>query len=338
MRQIHREMNAFYREHLAQRATRGGEVGMKTRRERRVFFERMVHDLHDAGLQVRRLKNLGGKHIRCLLELWWARDLQPATWASYVSHLRWILTGIKKDGILRSLDEYLGAHPELTRRSTATSEDRSDEAAGVDFAVCLGLARALDEHFACQLLMIKRFGLRSQEAWLFRPHLAEIEPGQLQIRWGTKGGRPRVVPIENAEQREALASAQRLVASRAESLIPRGWSVPKWRRRYYYLCEKVGLTRRASHATPHSLRHGVLLDQYAQLAGEPAPVRGGTLARTDPCADRAARTVVAEFAGHSRPQVTSAYLGSPRRARPPTLTGESSEVAVSAIPASEHSK
>ena len=58
---------------------------------------------------------------------------------------------------------------------------------------------------------------------------------------------------------------------------------------------------------------GVLLDLYERLAGVPAPVRGGDAPPDSPDREREARKIVAEAAGHSRPQVSSAYLGSRRQ-------------------------
>lgn len=73
-----------------------------------------------------------------------------------------------------------------------------------------------------------------------------------------------------------------------------------------------GVDKKLSGVTPHSLRHGVLLDLYEYLTGRAAAARGGELASQDPATDRAARVLVAEYAGHSRASVSSAYLGSSR--------------------------
>ncbi len=57
--QLYCDLNELYREHLPRRALRGGEVGMKTRRERRVVIDRALRDLHRrAGRKLHRLKNL----------------------------------------------------------------------------------------------------------------------------------------------------------------------------------------------------------------------------------------------------------------------------------------
>jgi hypothetical protein len=127
---------------------------------------------------------------------------------------------------------------------------------------------------------------------------------------GTKGGRPRDLPVPiTSEQRAVLEWAKTFAATAPESMIPRGWRVERWRERYRWLCRRLGCTRRGLGVTPHSLRHGVLLDFYQKLTGVAAPVRGGTLRHDDPAADQAARELVAIFAGHGRAGVASIYLG-----------------------------
>jgi site-specific recombinase XerC len=319
------DLNALYRQHLFRRARRGGEVGSKTRRERRIVLERALRDLHSAGFELQRLKNLQAKHIRHVIEHWQARGLQSSSLASYCSHLRVLCRWLGKPQLILVLDGYVAARPRLTRRRTATDRDRSERAVGVDFPTLLNRALSLDQRFAAQLALIAAFGLRSQEAWLFRPHLAE-HGRQVRVLWGTKGGRPRLLPLPlTPEQKAVLEWAKQFAATPAESMIPPGWSVQRWRWRYYRLCKKIGLTRRALAVTPHSLRHGVLLDLYEALTGSPAPARGGELAQTDPQADAAARQVVAENAGHSRPQVSSAYLGPVRPRAPAVSTRPSSK-------------
>lgn len=314
--QMFSDLNALYRIHLPCRASGAGQVGMKTRHERRAVIEKALRDLHEAGFELRRLKNLRAKHVRKLLERWRERALKASTLATYISHLRTLCAWLEKPQLIRLLDDYVAADPSVTRRRTAADRDRSERGAGTDVPHIFARALALDQRFACQLALIAAFGLRSQEAWLFRPHLAEGSHGEVHVSWGTKGGRPRVLPLPiNREQKAVLEWAKTFAHRRAESMIPRDWKLQRWRYRYYHLCRRAGLTRRALAVTPHSLRHGVLLDIYEQVTGVAAPARGGALSQDDPAADRAARDLVAEYAGHSRRRVASAYLGPVRAPR-----------------------
>ena len=306
------DLNKLYRENLSRRSNRGAQVGAKTQRDRRIVIERALRDLYARGLEVRRMRNIRGKHVRCVIEEWRGRGLKASTLATNVSHLRTLCRWLKKPELVRLVNDMIAAEPHLTRRQVATTKDRSERGAGVNREEIFRKARALDERFACQLALIVAFALRAQESWLFRPHLA-VEGGVISIRWGTKGGRPRTLPLAlTEEQRAVLEWARTQAATRADSMIPPGWRLERWRRRFYRLCARVGLTQKATGATPHSFRHGALLDLYEWLTGCPASARGGDLGRIDPNADHAARKVVAEEAGHGRISVASAYLGSPR--------------------------
>lgn len=311
--------------HLARRALSGGEVGMKTRRERRIVIERALRDLHASGLELRRLKNLRAKHVRQILHDWRARSLLASTLSSYISHLRTLCAWLEKPPLIALLDAYVAAEPEIVRRRTVTDVDRSERAAGLTVREILDRALARDARFAAQLALIGAFGLRAKEAWLFRPHRAIAEDGSLQVLYGTKGGRSRTLQITLTREHHAVLEWARTFAqTRSESMIPREWSLKRWRRHFYFLCEQIGLTRKALAVTPHSLRHGVLLDLYEWLTGVAAPARGGSLAQDDPHADRAAREIIAAHAGHAERHISSAYLGGVRPRTPPVLTASTS--------------
>jgi integrase len=308
--QLFADLNALYRRNINRRATREGDVGQKTRRERRVVIEAALRELHRRGLELRRLKNLRAKHVRVVLLSWRERGLLPSTVSSYISHLRVFCDWLGKPQLIAMIDDYLATNPDIARRRLVADRDRSELGAGVAFEDIFTKALALDERYACTLLLMKVFGLRILEALLLRPHLVEGAKGEVRILWGTKGGRPRVLPtgMENP-QRRALAWARTFAHHRAASMVPPSYTLQRWRRHCYYLNEKMGFTRADLGATPHSLRHGASCDLYQILAGAPAAVRGGTLSQADPEADRAVRKVVAEFLGHSRPHITSAYVG-----------------------------
>jgi integrase len=240
----------------------------------------------------------------------------PSTMASYVSHLRAFCSMVEKPSLIEAVDQYCAERPALVRRKTAATRDKSERGSEVSIHEIIARACDLDERFACQLALIAAFGLRSQEAWLLRPHLVGGETGAVTITWGTKGGRPRTLPLAmTPEQRAVLEWAKTFAQTRHESMIPRGMKVQTWRRKYYGYCGRIGLTRRDAKVTPHSLRHGVLLNVYEKIAGFPATVRRAVDAAVDPFVDKVAREVVSEFAGHSRTSVSSAYLGPVRRRR-----------------------
>jgi integrase len=281
-------------------------------------MKRMLVDLFHGRYQLCHLDNFGARHAVAILQRWTDLGHASSTMATYVSHLRIFVVWLGKRELLPIIDRYCADHPGLTQRRTATDRDKSERGVGVDYAEIFRRAVATgDQYFVHQLLLIVAFGLRVREAWQFRPHLATGEFGRVEVKFGTKGGRSRTLPTPMSPvQHAVLERAQALVSSRYGSMIPPGYErTEQWARHFYHLCRRIGLTNNQLGITPHSLRHGVLLDLFEVIAGVPAPVRGGSEVPLDAAREQAAREIVAEFAGHSRLQVSSAYLGSRGRRR-----------------------
>ena len=93
-------------------------------------------------------------------------------------------------------------------------------------------------------------------------------------------------------------------------------------KRFDNVMQKVGITKRQLGVTAHGLRHQFAHDFHIELAGVQAPVRGGDIC-VDPEILKAALLEIARQLGHSRPQITNVYLGSPARSThsvPPSET------------------
>jgi integrase len=129
----------------------------------------------------------------------------------------------------------------------------------------------------------------------------------LELKRGTKGGRLRFVPIDTTEKRAALEEAKQLVKSETGHLGDPTKSLRQNMRRLKYVCEKFGITKAKLGVTLHGLRHQYSAERYEKFAGTSAPVRGGAPVARE--VDRAARLQVAEELGHSRENITGAYLG-----------------------------
>jgi integrase len=312
-----RDLRKLLYQHGAVASKTSKAVGGKTRRDRRLVLSTALADMYRSGLKLTYIRNFRGKHVRAIMNCWVSRGISSATMATYVSHLRTFLGWVAKPDLLRVVDQYCLEHPGLTRRQAATDRDKSERGVNVDFNEILRRAITTGEmHFVCQLILIAVFGLRVRESWLLRPHQALDEGGNVTISHGTKGGRPRKLPTSTTEeQRSAIELACRIVPNKCGSMIPEGYvRVEDWASHFYYLCGQIGLTRNGLGITPHSLRHGVLLDLYEYFAQWSAPVRdNGVGAPIDPVHEREVRKIVAEFAGHSRTQVSSAYLGTRRK-------------------------
>jgi hypothetical protein len=151
------------------------------------------------------------------------------------------------------------------------------------------------------------FGLRREESLKIRPHSADKNDRlELMPTW-CKGGRGRVVPIRTEEQRYWLEQAKSIAGKYGNSLIPEGKSYIRQRNIY----EKQ--TARAGLKNLHGLRHAYAQQRYKELTGWNAPINGGLKAwrytREEKLIDYRARMILSEELGHSREQITVAYLG-----------------------------
>ena len=348
-----KELDAILKEHNWRHASKPKGVSHKTRKERKTFFKAFFKTLYrsEQNFQVYP-RNLGDKHVRNVLGQWVQRGLKTGTLQVYLSHLRTFCEWTDHPGMVLPLERYL-SDPELAKRTCVAREDKSWTAHGVLPAVKFAEIRAYDARVALWLLLCLVFGARLKEVLMLRPHLAEIDrrllltedrwaekyETYLEIKRGTKGGRLRFVPIDTPEKRAALEEAKRLVKSQTGHLGDPTRSLYQNMRRFKYVCEKFGITKAKLGITIHGLRHQYAAERYEKFAGTPAPVRGGAPVARE--VDRAARLQVADELGHSRENVTGAYLGGilkqPAPARSVTSAPEtsSSEPVPESLPAED---
>ncbi len=299
----------------AVRMSAGGDrqVGAKTRSDRAKNLRELAFWLA-VEFRVHSILHLKRKHLAAYCRWLEEKKLQPATIATRLAHVSVLCRALGKYQLLNEREK-LFKDPNSLRRSLATTRDKSLEAAGVDFESLYEQAYQLNPRVACQLALCQHFGLRVQEAWCFRPHLA-LQNGLVHVLWGTKGGRKRVLSTSlTAEEEALLALAKTFAATSAESMVPRGQSLRSWKSIFYGVTKKIGLARKQLGVTPHSLRHGYANREYERVTNRLSPVQGGALAKDDPAADRAARELVADELGHSHPSIAAAYVGGTRGPR-----------------------
>jgi len=178
---------------------------------------------------------------------------------------------------------------------------------GLD-AAKVAAARAQMDPRGSELVSVARaLGLRSKEASLLdaKKALKEAETkGFLCVSTGTKGGRPRLVPITNPSQVAALRSAA-TVQGKGRNLMPADSSFRAWRTDLTKI--RNTLKSQTGHGL-HDLRAAYACDRYRQLTGHDAPVVAGRMVASR-AADMAARQTIAAELGHGRIDVTAAYLG-----------------------------
>ncbi|MBK7238252.1 MAG: integrase domain-containing protein [Sterolibacteriaceae bacterium] len=300
-------------------------VSFKTMHEREIFYKAFFKDLRDEtkyrNVEPRRLS---ADQVKAMALVWEARDLSVGTIANYLSYLRtWCQWTNRPPQTVRDAEYYYGEGSPLAHRRQEADEDHSWIAAGIEHAKVLPSIVEICPYVGIQTEFSLKFALRPKEARCTRPHEAVIAISEaipddipegcaathcLRVEYGTKGDRPRDVPIVNQEQWDLINRAKAMVAP-GQHLGRPGYSLKANTAHYYRVLAKVGITRKLVGTSGHGLRHERAGNEYHASAGVPPPVRGGTA--PDRKTDRKARAAVAKLLGHNRPQISSCYLGSP---------------------------
>ena len=271
----------------------------------------MANDLHDLDFKIMLPTKIRQKHVKALTRYWEGReDLQPSSVVQKVSILRTFLGWVGKSGVIDTLTpEELFLEPEKFKRSLVAETDKSWAPAG-DPVELIKKVIEDDPRVGSQLMLSHLFGLRAKETWCFKPQRDYDRENQLiHIRDGSKGGRPRIVPVVT-EQQKALLDDVCLIAYRInDSLIPVRMTLKAWKSHYYRVMSKHGINRKHG-IVPHGLRHGFAHNLYEQQAGHPAAVKESEKQDDfDKVQARIANLLVSEQLGHSRESITSAYTG-----------------------------
>ena len=307
-------LNAVLKPHLRRSADGRKVVSHATIADRAEFYSRMIRELHELGYPLTDVRHLKPKHVAALMRRWEAAGLSASTLQKRFSHLALLCGWMGKRSMLRHGSTYL-AEPARYRREYAADHDHSWTAAGVDPLEKIAEIAGDDPAVARVLRLQHAFGLRLQEASLLNPARDRVGEQSLRVVAGTKGGRPRTVPIETAAQRAVLAEAERHAQATKRSMIPPEYDLKQWLKHCYHVLARHGITRKDGLVS-HGLRHQYANDGYEQQTGEPAPVRGG--GRVERADDARARRAVTARLGHARPAITTAYCG--REPPGPALT------------------
>lgn len=299
--------------HLPHSGTRvsGRSLSQMSQRQRIQALLAMVVELRRiGGMAVASPYAIRQKHIRWLVRYWVEdRRLNVGTVELRLTHLRAFMSWMGKGKMVGRIEDYV-VRPDGYVRGYVAKEDRSWDGNGIDALAKIAEIEVTDRHVALQLKLEAGFGLRAKESWRLRPAMDILPSGLLHVHDGTKGGRPRRVPIEFDWQYELLGQAARLAESSNPgrgTLIPDGYTQDRWRRRFYTVLEKHGVTKNGVGVTAHGLRHQFLQQMYQRHSGQPAAVKGGGKVQ-DAAAHHEAMRKVVEAAGHSRATKANAYL------------------------------
>lgn len=260
------------------------------------------------GMPINNLREIGMALAKAVLLHLEESGCKPAylqnMWTALNRFLQWI-----NRGPLPRLRHIL-RDPARAARTYSALVPKTVEAAGLSPNDIIAKFQQVgdEEHAICTDLGHK-LGLRPKELMCLKP--AKQDYGNyLLVVDGTKGGRPRPVRIETAEQRQALDRAKEFAARHPNGLIssgPRNESYKARRRRFYYACERIGLTLKGLGVTFYGLRHQFANDLYERLSNVPSPVNGGP-----PLPRATADHVHAEIAaatGHGRRGPNIDYVG-----------------------------
>lgn len=266
----------------------------QTQADRRRMLHAMTKDLRAGGFRLGGARGLKPKHVHSLVGLWQGQGLKAGVIKNRMAVLRWWAKSVNKASVVERSNDAYG----IERRSTSD----------INKAQRLNLDKVA--HLPCKRMqlavrMSAAFGLRVEEALKFQPRLADKgDKIALKPSW-TKGGRYREIPVHSQRHRALLEEVSALVGD--GSLIPNEKSYIEHRKAFEYQTLKAGMTNL------HGLRHNYAQYRYKALTGMACPKAGGKqrneLTLAEKQADQDARLTIAEELGHSRIDVTKAYLG-----------------------------
>lgn len=305
-------LQKIFNENGRRAARRQKEVGFKTEYVRITDLFLGFNQLAEGGYIGLQPHNLGERHIKYLVRRWEDEGKMASTILGRLSSFNTLFGWLGKSSMVRKAEYYL-LDPSRAKRTYVAKKDKSWNGAvnQIDIEAKIKEIETYCWRSALMLELQDAFGLRRKESLMFRPHVAD-QGAFLELTdrgSGTKGGKPRVVPIETQHQREVLDKAKRLITNPNGRIGGDGVrNLKQAYDRFSYVMKKFGVTKKDLGATPHGLRHQYANDKYERETGEASPVRGGEA--TDRDADIIARAKTSLALGHIRTDITNSYYGS----------------------------
>lgn len=288
----------------------GKAVSFATQAARQEILEKGFKELRGLNYKLEDVRHFKERHMMALAHAWEAKGLSASTIQNRISVFRVFSEWIGKVGMIRGSEHYV-KNPQSVERHLVAQKDKTWSGQQKNLSDILPKLQIQDPHVSMQLELQRAFGLRMREAALLKIHQADKET-YLAVNWGTKGGRDRIISIQTEYQRDVLARAKLLVANKIHSLIPANFNFKQWKNHYYYICHQHGISRKDG-ITSHGLRHERLNEIYQEITSQNSPIKSHDNNRlkisTNSELDQIARQEIAETAGHSRPSITSAYIG-----------------------------
>lgn len=299
-------LNDVLNTHNKAAASGGKAASFATQEARREILDQGFKELRALGYKLPDVRGFKERHMTALGNAWEAKGLSASTIQNRISIFRVFAEWIGKAGMIRGSENYV-KNPKSVERHLITNIDKTWSGQQKSLPEKLEFIQHHDKYVAIQLELQRAFGLRMKEAALIKPHMAD-KGSYLAINWGTKGGRDRVVPIQNDYQRDVLMRAKSILANPGHSMTPNDFNFKQWKNHYYYICRQAGISRKDG-ITSHGLRHERLNEIYQEITGQLSPVKGGSTSTILEQVQNIARQEIAEVAGHSRESISGAYVG-----------------------------
>ena len=245
-----------------------------------------------------KIQNFGDKEVHRLVKHSKELGNSDRTIMNKMVHYRWVNEKVGLSPVHPSNAHFgLSSNVVLENKAVAWDQSKIDK---------------LDERM--QLIFESKyvFGLREEESLKMRPsdHL-DLKKNELYVGSGSKGARPRLVPLVTPEQQDL---ARRLIDFQSrnqdnKSLIPAGIKFNAYRHRVQRASNSLGVKG-------HGYRHAWAQARFEALSGGIRPVIAGgpeykTLTNEERSRwDHAAKVVNIELGhGEKRHDVTKTYIG-----------------------------
>lgn len=278
-------------------------------------FKQFVNHIREAG--VKDLRQVEKSHVRSfaaeLAERYERGQIAASTAQNMLSAVNSTMAYARQDD---KCTVHAVRDAGLPSRSHIATESKS-----VSIDVHQNAQLQISERLAVQLDLQRELGLRMKESCLIdsRSVLNQAEKsGVIQITAGTKGGRPRSIPITSEKQISALRNAA-VLQQKDRSMVPTEQSLKSYINSCYKQLEAT--TMRGFHGE----RHHYANSRYEQLTGVKSPVEArvkhgsahinyiaqkrNITTEQAKLLDLNARARIAEELGHSRVSITNNYLG-----------------------------
>jgi site-specific recombinase XerC len=247
-----------------------------------------------------------GLHLRIRVE---KGDLQSSTAQLYISAINSILK-MATCGEWRSIsptkDCGIPQRKHLPEQSKAMPIVKHDR-----------IIAMIDDRIGTLLNLQRTLGLRFKESCLLdaKKALSQADTiGYITVTSGTKGGKQRKIPINEAAKK-ALEHAAEIQNGR--SLVPKTMTYAEFREECY-------TTAQGHDFNFHAERHYYAQQRYEELSGIPAPISMGIRQKdwlefvaeflgvdisTAEAIDHKARSILSRELGHNRLEVVRVYIG-----------------------------